>query len=79
MRSDKSGRTVGTFFGWSAELRSTPRQIASIRRTSNAVMLPIATATRRKARRFGRTQREQRRDNREAKDSQQQDGKQRTQ
>lgn len=75
MRSDKSGRTVGAFFRWGAQLCAAPYQIASFRRSSPAMMLPIATATRGKARRLSRTQREQRRDNREAKNSQQQDGK----
>jgi len=75
VRNGKNGRAVWALFNFSAQLRAAPRQIASIRRTRHAVMLPGATATRGQARHFSRTQRQQRRDNREAKDSQQQDGK----
>jgi hypothetical protein len=78
MRGDKSGRAVRALFSRSAKLRSALRQIALISHT-HAMMLPIATATRGQARHFARAQREQRRDDREAEDGQQQDGKQSTQ
>jgi hypothetical protein len=74
-----NGWAVRALLGRRTEPRSASRQIAAIRRTRHTMMLPIATTARRQARRFSRTQREQRRDNRKAKDDQQQDGKQLTQ
>jgi hypothetical protein len=75
MDSYKSGWTVRALFSWSANLYRAPRQIAPFRDTRHAVMLPVATAACGQARRSIRAQREYRRDDREAKDSQQQDGK----
>ena len=74
MRFGERGREIGTFPSWSAQLRSALYQIAPIGQTSHAMMLSIATATRGKARRFSRNQREQWRDNWEANHGQQQDG-----
>jgi hypothetical protein len=74
MCCDESGREIGAFLGWSTQQSSALNQIVPIGHTSHAMVLSIATATRGKARRFSRTQREQRRDNWEANHGQQQDG-----
>jgi hypothetical protein len=79
MCCDESGREIGAFLGWSTQQSSALNQIVPIGHTSHAMVLSIATATRGKARRLSRAQREERRDNWEAKHGQQQDGKKSTQ